>query len=198
MDHYISREKTIEAIKTDLSQFVYDEYGNMTALGVRLIHRIGNITGGEPFGNLIDRDELVKDIEGQTERDGRTSSDVITKGVLEVFLDYIRNFPSARPEQKGRECASCKHSNNGECAYTEECHKCMWESQYEQQAEAERKPGKTGHWIPGEMWSEGIGMGESYGYYFTCSECGRRIKGGYPNCGEPYCSRCGSRNEVDG
>ena len=97
MDHYISREKTIEAIKTDLSQFVYDDYGNMTALGVRLIHRIGNITGVEPFGNLIDRDELVKDIEGQTERDGRTSSDVISKGVLEVFLDYIRNFPSARP-----------------------------------------------------------------------------------------------------
>jgi rubrerythrin len=97
MDHYISREKTIEAIKTDLSQFVYDEYGNMTALGVRLIHRIGNITGCEPFGNLIDRDELVKDIEGQTERGGRTSSDVIAKGVLEVFLDYIRNFPSARP-----------------------------------------------------------------------------------------------------
>lgn len=56
---------------------------------------------------------------------------------------------------------------------------------------------KTGHWIPGEMWSEGIGMGESYGYYFTCSECGRRIRGGYPNCGEPYCSRCGSRNEED-
>lgn len=98
MDHYISREKTIEAIKTDLSQFVYDEYGNMTALGVRLIHLIGNITGAvEPFGNLIDRDELVKDIEGHTERDGRTSSDVITKGVLEVFLDYIRNFPSTKP-----------------------------------------------------------------------------------------------------
>jgi hypothetical protein len=97
MDHYISREKTIESIKTNLSQFVYDEYGNMTALGVRLIYYIGSITGVEPFGNLIDRDELVKDIKGQTERDGKTLSDVISKGVLEVFLDYIRNFPSARP-----------------------------------------------------------------------------------------------------
>ncbi len=97
MDNYISREKTIESIKTDLSQFVYDEYGNMTALGVRLIYHIGSITGVEPFGNLIDRDELVKDIKSQTERDGRTLSDVIAKGVLEVFLDYIRNFPSARP-----------------------------------------------------------------------------------------------------
>lgn len=233
MDHYISREKTIEAIKTDLSQYVYDEYGNMTALGVRLIHRIGNITGVEPFGNLIDRNKLVKDIEGQTERDGRTSSDVITKGVLEVFLDYIRNFPSAKPvnetvehekgdlisredtiadlhtadipdewmawiehfvnvqpsvtpEQKGRDCASCKHSNNGECAYTEECHKCMWESQYERQVEPERKPGK---WI----WDKRTGT-----YY--CSECGHDPL--HEDVGEieeyKYCMNCGAEMEVDG
>lgn len=242
MDHYISREKTIEAIKTDLSQFVYDEYGNMTALGVRLIHRIGNITGCEPFGNLIDRDELVKDIEGQTERGGRTSSDVIAKGVLEVFLDYIRNFPSARPvnetvehdkgdlisreatiadlhtadipdewmawidnfinvqpsvdpEQKSRECASCKHSNNGECAYTEECHKCMWESQYERQVEPERKLGK---WIRGKYWNVGIGMGEQYGYFYKCSECGKEVKGGYTECTDRFCKSCGAKMEVDG
>lgn len=185
MDHYISREKTIEAIKTDLSQFIYDEYGNMTALGVRLIHRIGNITGVAPFGNLIDRDELVKDIEDQTERGGRTSSDVITKGVLEVFLDYIRNFPSAKPEQKGRDCASCKHSNNGECAYTEECHKCMWESQYEQQVEPERKKGK---WI----WDKRTGT-------YHCSECGHDPL--HEDVGEieeyKYCMNCGAEMEVD-
>ena len=178
MDHYISREKTIEAIKTDLSQFVYDEYGNMTALGVRLIHRIGNITGCEPFGNLIDRDELVKDIEGKIERGGRTSSDVIAKGVLEVFLDYIRNFPSAKPEQKGRKCASCKHSNNGECAYTEECHKCMWESQYERQVEPERKTGK---------W-------HVEGFNVWCTNCGF-----HPKAIEvfDYCPRCGAKMEVE-
>ena len=236
MDHYISREKTIEAIKTDLSQFVYDEYGNMTALGVRLIHRIGNITGCEPFGNLIDRDELVKEIEGQTERGGRTSSDVIAKGVLEVFLDYIRNFPSARPvnetvehdkgdlisreatiadlhtadipdewmawidnfinvqpsvdpEQKSRECASCKHSNNGECAYTEECHKCMWESQYERQVEPERKKGK---------WEYIQYDGNPKIGNWHCSNCRLIVNLGFE--GAPYydyCPGCGAKMGVE-
>ena len=35
--------------------------------------------------------------------------------------------------QQSRDCNSCKHSDNGNCAYTEECHECMWESKYEQQ-----------------------------------------------------------------
>ena len=36
-------------------------------------------------------------------------------------------------EQQLRDCKTCKHSDNGNCAYTEECHECMWESKYEQQ-----------------------------------------------------------------
>ena len=32
-----------------------------------------------------------------------------------------------------RDCKTCKHSENGNCARTEECHECMWESKYEQQ-----------------------------------------------------------------
>lgn len=35
-------------------------------------------------------------------------------------------------EQQSRDCSSCKHSDDGKCAYTEECHECMWESNYEQ------------------------------------------------------------------
>ena len=31
------------------------------------------------------------------------------------------------------DCKSCKHSDNGKCAYTEECNECMWKSQYETQ-----------------------------------------------------------------
>lgn len=41
-------------------------------------------------------------------------------------------------EQQSRDCKTCKHSNNGKCAYTEKCHECMWENQYEPQ----RKRGK--------------------------------------------------------
>lgn len=36
-------------------------------------------------------------------------------------------------EQQQRDCNTCKHSDNGNCAYTEECHECMWKSKYEQQ-----------------------------------------------------------------
>lgn len=36
-------------------------------------------------------------------------------------------------EQQQRDCNTCKHSDNGNCAYTEECHECMWKSKYEKQ-----------------------------------------------------------------
>jgi hypothetical protein len=36
-------------------------------------------------------------------------------------------------EQPSRNCSSCKHSDNGKCAYTEECHECMWDNKYDKQ-----------------------------------------------------------------
>ena len=36
-------------------------------------------------------------------------------------------------EQHPRDCKTCKHSDKGNCAGTEECHECMWSSKYEQQ-----------------------------------------------------------------
>lgn len=36
-------------------------------------------------------------------------------------------------EQQSRDCKTCKHSDNGNCTGTEECHECMWESKYEQE-----------------------------------------------------------------
>lgn len=29
-----------------------------------------------------------------------------------------------------RDCKTCGHSNGGKCAYTEECHECMFENKY--------------------------------------------------------------------
>lgn len=54
---------------------------------------------------------------------------------------------------------------------------------------------KTGAWIRGEYWSEGIGMGEEYGHYYRCSKCRNRIKGDYDECTEKYCPKCGSHNQ---
>lgn len=49
-----------------------------------------------------------------------------------------------------------------------------------------------GHWIKGKMWSEGIGMGETYGFYYTCSKCNSSVKGGYDECRKNFCEKCGA------
>ena len=58
---------------------------------------------------------------------------------------------------------------------------------------------KIGHWIKDGSWSEGYGMGESYGYYYECSRCGKSVKGGYSECGKNFCPNCGAdmRGEVN-
>lgn len=49
-----------------------------------------------------------------------------------------------------------------------------------------------GRWIKKDMWSVGVGMGESYGYYYKCSECGHRVQGDYNKCGYNFCPYCGA------
>ena len=49
-----------------------------------------------------------------------------------------------------------------------------------------------GTWRRGRGWSEGCGMGEQYGYYYTCSLCGHEVQGGYGSCGYNFCSYCGA------
>ena len=49
-----------------------------------------------------------------------------------------------------------------------------------------------GQWIKEKMWSDGIGMGESYGFYYSCSECKTVVKGDYDECGKNFCPQCGA------
>ena len=49
-------------------------------------------------------------------------------------------------------------------------------------------------WIREDYWSEGVGMGESYGYYYKCPKCGNLVRGGYNECGKKYCDKCGAKN----
>lgn len=53
----------------------------------------------------------------------------------EAYKDMIEALDMAIKalEQQQRDCNTCKHSDNGNCAYTEECHECMWKSKYEKQ-----------------------------------------------------------------
>ena len=51
---------------------------------------------------------------------------------------------------------------------------------------------RHGRWIKKRYWSEGVGMGERYGYYYSCSKCGNWVCGGYDKCGKKYCDECGA------
>ena len=53
---------------------------------------------------------------------------------------------------------------------------------------------KHGKWIEDGYWSEGVGMGESYGNYFKCSVCEERVRSGYKHCYMNFCPYCGSDN----
>lgn len=56
-------------------------------------------------------------------------------------------------------------------------------------AQSERKVGK---WIKDKSWSEGAGMGESYGHYWKCNQCNNIVKGDWSQCGDNFCSECGA------
>ena len=47
-------------------------------------------------------------------------------------------------------------------------------------------------WIKTDYWSEGCGMGETYGYYYECPCCGNKVKGDYDKCSYRFCSKCGT------
>ena len=55
-----------------------------------------------------------------------------------------------------------------------------------------RKRPAISAWIKQNMWSEGCGMGEQYGYWYKCAHCGWTVQGGYTSCGYNYCPKCGS------
>ena len=51
---------------------------------------------------------------------------------------------------------------------------------------------KVGKWIKDKSWSEGAGMGESYGHYWKCNQCNNIVKGDWSQCGDNFCSECGA------
>ena len=59
-------------------------------------------------------------------------------------------------------------------------------------------PVRHGRWIKKRYWSEGVGMGESYGYWYACSECNHEVKSGYGGCSDRFCNNCGADMRKDG
>lgn len=57
---------------------------------------------------------------------------------------------------------------------------------------ADVKPVVHSEWLQGPSWSEGFGMGESYGFYWDCLKCHKRVRGGYDKCDYDFCPNCGA------
>lgn len=168
---YISRNAVLDLIA---------DYDLSMGEVVRGIHDLPSITPQpKKCGDCISRKAIIgkcEDTAKATSESGEINTGFIM--ALDFIADYAKHMPSVEPEQKVRECASCKHSNNGKCAYTEKCHECMWEIQYEQKIETERKKGK---------WLSTIRHCRKW---IVCSQCGeesiydRFTRWNYcPNCG---------------
>ena len=74
-----------------------------------------------------------------------------------------------------RDCQTCENAKDGKCAGTEECHECMWDSQYK---EAEQK---TGKWI---VHPKGVYA------HLVCDKC---LSNAPYDCRTNYCPYCGAR-----
>lgn len=86
------------------------------------------IKNGTPLpkghGRLVDADAITKDL--NTLQD----SFVITTNRTGAFVGIGCTAPTIIEADTTRDCKTCGHSKDGKCAYTEECHDCMWESKY--------------------------------------------------------------------
>lgn len=131
-----------------------DAYNKGWDDGARAAYEHLKMCEEETSGDLISRQAVIDKWENTTLR-GRTEFDQV-----------IMMIPPVNPQENERNCVTCKWSKDGHNAGTEECHLCMWESQY--------KP-KTGHWIECDVLKE-----------VKCSNCRMcfRDRTNYcPNCG---------------
>lgn len=146
--------------------------------------------------------EILKTIEILSYRDKKHK--YFAKDVLEAQKVAIKALM-----QQLRDCKTCKHSDNGNCAGTEECHECMWESKYEQQPsedcisrEEAIRIAEQGQ-IQGYEWQfkklcdlPSVTPQPRIGHWIDrfggceCSECGC-LEAGYSD----YCPNCGAKME---
>lgn len=81
----------------------------------------------------VERDDVLKILEQQPCEDWYdVPSDEMTLEQARQAVKDLRKKLAEYLEQQLRDCKTCKHSDKGNCAGTEECHECMWESKYEQ------------------------------------------------------------------
>ena len=86
--------------------------------------------------------KLIIDIEESKYKASQKALSICGRGDENILSNYLINAvaegtpleaQSTDAVEGTRDCKTCIHSDKGNCAYTEECHECMWESKYEQQ-----------------------------------------------------------------
>ncbi len=97
------------------------------------------------------------------------------------------------------DCADMVFEPNDHCCHDGDCEGCKWAETKNAIRKiianfpaADMRSVVRGKWIRGDYWSEGCGMGESYGFYYKCSVCKDEVQGGYKDCGMKYCPNCGA------
>ena len=165
----ISRAKAIEALKNDMASL----------------------------------DHIIK---GMSANDVRLDAYVSQRNQVNYDIYTINNLPPAQPEQLGTNLAEvgtdCISRQAALVAVKDALmawsYMPEWRDEKILEAIAELPPTQPehikGHWICDRSWSEGVGMGESYGHYWKCDKCGHLEQGDWGECGCNFCSNCGSDN----
>ena len=117
-------------------------------------------------------------------------------GVYQNYRDTMNELPPVQPEQlepdqNGDIWITVPDIDKATRIYVQESKSKFCRIFCEEQEQPEPY---VGHWIRDRSWSEGVGMGESYGHYWKCDKCGHLERGDWGECGCNFCSNCGSDN----
>ena len=151
--------------------------------------------------DMASLDHIIK---GMSANDVRLDAYVSQRNQVNYDIYTINNLPPAQPEQLGTNLAEvgtdCISRQDAIDALTEYGNgRAVFISVGEAVIRIEQLPPTQpehikGHWICDRSWSEGVGMGESYGHYWKCDKCGHLEQGDWGECGCNFCSNCGSDN----
>lgn len=80
----------------------------------------------------IGKDVLVCDRDGDIYLTHRTQYNIFFTEQGDKIKGVKAWIDLPEPYKTDRDCQTCVNAKDGKCAGTEECHNCMWESQYKE------------------------------------------------------------------
>ena len=115
MAEYIDREKLIP------DRCYYEPYGYEAISCDQIFH--------EDIADVIEREKINKAIE-EIKAEIKENAEMQSDGEWYLNEKWIMEIIDKHISRNTRNCKSCLHSKDGECAFTEECHLCMYDNQH--------------------------------------------------------------------